>query len=180
MLSALQAFTTTGQTKVEIISEQGPVAKVWANVGAGPNTSYIVNLHARTCDCGLPALTNFPCKHLAILAKAKGVKLASLVSTQDTTAYWRRQMSFDFASTLVSSANALSGPPSDLRLPVLAPRKAGRPTENRHKSWFEGGSPSVAASGSARADRQQSAGRTCARFATSPRRAIIAQARHTW
>ena len=101
------------------------------------NARFTCDIAARTCGCGLTALTDFPCLCMTCFAKAKGVPLASLVQVADTTTYWKMQYDFDFAQCMPSEANIYNGPSDDLLMPLVLPKPAGRPRTSRRKSALE-------------------------------------------
>ena len=99
----------------------------------------MVNLKEGTCSCGLTALTGFPCEDLVAAARAsRGFRPSSYLQADDLTPFWKKQYDFDFASTALSTAEVWAGATTELRMPLLLPRGAGRPKVERHKSWTDG------------------------------------------
>ena len=83
-------------------------------------------------------LTGFPCYCMAILAKAEGVSLYTLLAEQDQTCFWQHQYAFDFTASMLSTANVwLRTPASELHMPAALPNPAGRPKTSRYKGAQE-------------------------------------------
>lgn len=108
-----------------------------------------VNLKEGTCSCGFTALTGFPCECLVAASKAANSHRAATthVKQPDTTPFWQMQYDFDFAACALPTAEVWNGVTTDLRMPLLLPRSAGRPKVARRKSWTDNfGSSTVGAS----------------------------------
>ena len=126
---------------VEFTSSDQSMAKVRAHTdrAAGALPAHTVNLKEGTCSCGLTALTGFPCEDLVAAARAsRGFRPSSYLQAEDLTPFWKKQYDFDFASTALSTAEVWAGATTELRMPLLLPRGAGRPKVERHKSWTDG------------------------------------------
>ena len=121
------------------ISPNADQARVWPRTDLG-NMNVTCTLSTRTCTCGQPGLTGFPCICMAIFCKAKGpqIKLESLVAEQDTTAFWKSTYQYDFNGCMISTALVWGGAPSqDLEMPAALPAPAGRPRTTRYKGRLE-------------------------------------------
>jgi len=149
----------TQQTKVAILPGLVACAHVYPRLDLG-NMNYLCNLNTKTCACGFPALTKFPCVCMAIMVKAiPHVQLLPLVDEQDRTTFWQEQYAFDFAACMLSKSNVWRGRATPLNMPGAIPRKAGRPPTARKKSALErlAGSGTAAARGAAGAAPARSA-----------------------
>lgn len=148
----LEIFLETAKgphSKVEFRGPDRTTARVQTHTNRASTAYHQVNLNARTCTCGFTALTDFPCECLVCASKAAGRARAAtaLLKQQDTTPFWQAQYAFDFAACALPTEEVWNGKTSDMRMPLLLPRSAGRPRVARHTSWTDGfGSASVGAS----------------------------------
>ena len=139
MLKNLREHADEVQRTRCTITPNGDQARVWPRTDLG-NMNVICTLSTRTCTCGQPGLTGFPCICMAIFCKAKGphIKLESLVAEQDTTAFWKSTYQYDFNECMISTALVWGGAPShDLEMPAALPAPAGRPRTTRYKGRLE-------------------------------------------
>ena len=119
-----------------------------AKVTAHSNISrayHIVDTTKHECTCGLRALTGFPCEDEVAAALAMSVspgkrrcKAEDLLEGQDRRFFWREQLAYDYNSAEIATALVYDGPGDDtVRMPLAAPRPAGRPKQSREKSFLE-------------------------------------------
>jgi hypothetical protein len=141
MMELLVENAKNPHCNVEFTSHDQSTAKVRAHTdrAGGALPAHTVNLREGTCSCGLTALTGFPCEDLVAAARAaRAFKPTSYLKDGDKTPFWKKQYAFNFASRMLSTADVWDGAATELLMPLLLPRGAGRPKVARHKSWTDG------------------------------------------
>jgi hypothetical protein len=100
----------------------------------------------RGCSCGGPYTDGIPCHHMVAVVKSSridGLTATNSMPVWWTTECWRNQYPADTNETCHFDMETLRSTPEDTAirycLPYAAPRKAGRPKNNkRMKSPLEG------------------------------------------
>ncbi len=102
---------------------------------------YETDITAKTCECGMPVIEKGPCKHLIFHAKSIGKPLSWLLGSKDSLEGYEAQYPADLEYLVPTEAEVISQfgnlIDSNVRLPLVVRRKAGRPVVKRKKSAIE-------------------------------------------
>lgn len=131
-------FTTLYQVFHVVVGEV--VHKVYLRVPAAEDSNQSrFPVDKPACSCGLPAMEHMPCGHMLAVAVKTSLNQVYLVPQEFTTAAWVAQYpDADAYAPLLSDIQASSVPCDiDLRSPVAAPPKRGRPTKRRMRGVME-------------------------------------------
>ena len=130
-------------TSIEFTSDENINARVPSS--SDPAISYNTDLsvlaeNGRSCDCGRPQVEGLPCAHLIAHADAAGLDISSFMCRHDTCDGWREQYPEDlqFPVPSDSAIERSTYIDSNLRPPIRAKRRRGRPRTRRHRSALEG------------------------------------------
>lgn len=138
----VQAEFTTSLQVFNVLCDEGVVHRVYLRIPPVDSTDQSrFTLEKMPCDCGVPTRDMMPCRHMVSVAIKVSLALALLVPYELTTERWKEQYpesSVAFVPTfadIVASDDVASDP--DLRVPVAAPLKRGRPSHKRQRGCME-------------------------------------------